>query len=527
MHFLKKNFVLIFFSSYLLTGLLIWPNMPGNWDELANHRTGVGSFHNINRFLKVWEGKKAGSRGGEHGTAYEMTLLAMEKLTGLEEETQRREIYLLRHLIIFLTFFAASICFYHICNMYFHSRYWGLIGAILFALHPRIFNHSFHNSSDIGFLSFCTIAAFFIFKFIETLKVKWLLPAAFFSAFAVDIRMPGIMLIGFTVMGCVISVLDKRTSFKISFSKLSLYLLVSWVFIVLLWPYLWGEAIHNFIFAFKGMSKLKFTAYMLYLGDSVVSTKLPWHYNFVWIAVTTPIFILVSILLGHLAVVYNAIKGLRKIVFDYKLLTFAGWMWVPLIAPVIFKSTLFDSWRHHFFVYPAMVFFAVYGLVFVFELSRKYFSNRIFMNGFKGIVAAGVLHLLFINISFHPYQALYFNSLPPIFTSKVTELGHRFEVDYWGIGYRAGLEFLANMDHEGKVIINLKRPIYQNWMLLPDHVRDKLEYEQGDSGFQYFMSTYRNTSKEFEQGVYGREVYSKSYNGVKVLTVREYPTKKK
>ena len=104
-----------------------------------------------------------------------------------------------------------------------------------------------------------------------------------------------------------------------------------------------------------------------YFGSYVSSENVPWHYSIVWIFITTPILYLLLFLIGFYLISSRIIKRLLKIEKNDSLID----LWrgnkelqdfiyllillVPIFSVIILNSTLYDGWRHLYFVYPSFL----------------------------------------------------------------------------------------------------------------------------------------------------------------------------
>ena len=186
-----------------------------------------------------------------YGVIFDLPLALIEVLFNLQDT---RDIYLVRHLFNFLVFFISTICFYHLINFQFKSKAFALIGVLLLILSPRIFAHSFFNSKDIIFLSLIIFAIFFSLKTLNQNGIKYIFLAAFFTAFATALRVPGCYISILTIF-CYLLNYDKE---KHVFSRLKFslyYFSFFFILLYLLWPFLWEDPLANFFIHLNYLAK--------------------------------------------------------------------------------------------------------------------------------------------------------------------------------------------------------------------------------------------------------------------------------
>ena len=126
--------------------------------------------------------------------------------------------------------------------------------------------------------------------------------------------------------------------------------------------------IKNFFIVLSNLSKFDVEIYNLYMGNYINAKSLPWHYTLVWQLITIPIVYLILFLMGFLLVVYRFVKRLKQIenedfwrgnneLLD---LIFLATYLIPIFLIIIFNSTLYDGWRHLYFIYPSFLLSEVY-----------------------------------------------------------------------------------------------------------------------------------------------------------------------
>lgn len=142
---LITNLLPFFFPPlFLCTGLAVYDDYGISVDEIRNRDTGLVSFAYIlygDRALFKFPDR-------DYGVAFHLLLVIIEKALGLKDF---RDIFLMRHLITFLTFFSSVIIFYFLCKKIFSNWKYGLTGCLFLVLSPRIFAESFYNSKDLVF----------------------------------------------------------------------------------------------------------------------------------------------------------------------------------------------------------------------------------------------------------------------------------------------------------------------------------------------------------------------------------------
>ena len=421
----------------------------------------------------------------DYGVAFDLPAFFIERLFSLNDSRQQ---YLLRHAFTFIVFWIGLIAIYHTAKLRFN--HWGiaLLASTLLLTSPRLYGEAFFNNKDIVFMACCAASLYTLTRLRLTLSWQSAFFHALVIAVTINIRIAGVIFFGLTlfmlVMLCSLRLITVRN-----------FLTLTCVFGVTcalctyaLWPWLWEDPFTNFLVAFKNMSRFRWEYFNLYLGDYVLAKSVPWHYAPVWIALTTPVLILVCFVFGAVnvfkKVVLRPLQSLKRLDYflDFLYLAAVGG---PICAVIILNSTLYDGWRQLYFVYPAIVLISVAGL----QIINK---KRVFGLNLAGLMAITFsLHIL-LNVSWmirnHPFQHLYFNGLMTLSSSHKS-----FERDYWGVTGVKGLEFiLANDDRTCITIRSLGvTSIQQAIELLKPQDRQRMKLDPSNLESDYILTNYR------------------------------------
>ena len=511
-----KIVVCLFFAAYLFIGISIFKHYGISWDEHWQRRIGIinslYAFKGVQRLLT--------DRERYHGTAFETLLVATERILNLSKSP--RATFFMRHLLTFLLFYTGVLFFYRLCKYRFGSWKIGLLGSLFLILSPRIFAHSFYNSKDIAFLAMFIISIYTLVKYLDK---KTLSTAAFHAlacALLIDIRILGIIVPFLTLIFFIGDLLVTRTE-KIERKKIIgsffTYAFLLIFFTVLFWPLLWKNPVYHFINAFKLMSHYSFySGTVLYLGDYLQASNLPWHYISVWIVITTPVFYTFYFFIGCFVsiklLLRNPIQFYLSKKNDFILIL---WFFLPLVAVIVFRSILYDAWRQMFFIYPAFLILSLVGLISLFEFIKLKFqglSYKIINVTLILVIVFSLINTARFMIRYHPYQNVYFNILAG---RDMNEIKNNFELDYWGLSYRKGLEYILKKDRN-KII----KVYVANWpgkanahMLTSDDIK-RLLYVKNLEEAKYFLSNYRWHKEEYPLK---EEYYSIKIDGTKIMVV--------
>lgn len=283
--FIKQPIIVIItFAAILITGLIIVKDFGISTDEHLQHRYGEMTW----KYVVKGEKRLLTYPDRYYGPAFEMALILAENIILARDKAK---IFKLRHTLNFLTYFIGLLFFFMLVSKHLQDWRWGLLGAIMLVLTPRITGHAFYNSKDIPILVFSIISMFTLFKFTETRTIKWAILHGLACAVAIDIRILGVLMVGLTLVKCTgdFIFVDKLKNSKKFLLLVGLYLVVLFTGIYAMWPTLWKNPLHEFSQAYLQMKKFHWDHDVLYLGQYVRSTNLPWHYALVWMAITIPV----------------------------------------------------------------------------------------------------------------------------------------------------------------------------------------------------------------------------------------------
>jgi hypothetical protein len=149
---------------------------------------------------------------------------------------------------------------------------------------------------------------------------------------------------------------------------------------------------------------------------------------------------------------------------------FSLFVFTLIIAPIILiitnSSTLYNGWRHVYFIFPPLVILAI-GFIYYTKIifNKKKFLLKT-LNVFLFII---LLNNITNIIRLHPYQYMYFNFLFEKDANK------NFEIDYWGLSNRDALIKLPINKYE-KINVGVLglANLEMSRKLLPDDLKKKI-----------------------------------------------------
>jgi len=504
---------LVLLAATVLTGYLIHRDYGVSWDEPIQQHYG----RNIAEDAVHGGGSAADDPLKAYGPAYEMALVAVQFVSGVRDAA---EIFPLRHLLNFLTFAIGLIFFYKLGALFLRNRAASLAACAALVLSPVIFGHAFFNSKDMPFLTFFVVAMYSLVRFLDRPRWTTALRHALASGWLVAVREPGLQLV---VLGVAAAVwIAFRLPGPLRTRRLvwlGPYLVVTSACIVLFWPSLWSHPWTNFWFAVRTMSRYPWPGAVIYAGAEIPATALPWHYVFTWIAITTPLAYLAGFAAGLPPVIRAAWRELRgsSSVDGLHACLLLAWFFVPIASVIAFRSVLYDGWRHLYFVYPALLLIAAKGYLVTGHVLRerwsRHWSIRAAGAGAGLLVIVNVAAVTVFMIRAHPYEHVYFNEL----VGGLRGARFQFDMDYWGLSYRRGLEAILRSDQDAVIpVYAMDGPGEENASALPFQQRHRLLFVESLDQAKYFVGAYRYRRAEYPY----RDVIDRvEVNGVPILLV--------
>jgi hypothetical protein len=510
----RKHFLaIVLLAVVLITGLLTYKTYGTYWDEYLQRDMGKVSYNYVfhhDQALKTFMDK-------DYGVLIELPLYAMEVKLFANNFNASIEA---RHLCCFLIFFVGLVFFYALLLKLKFSIEWATIGMAMLVLSPRIYGHSFFNSKDIPLMVFYIIAFYTLLLLIQKQNYSRAILHAFVTGLLINIRITGIIIIPFTIFFLMAflasnSFNNKQAILWLNLIKILLvYLILSTVFVYLFWPFLWENPFQNFITTFNNMSKFRWDGYTYLMGEHIRSIHSPWYYLPKWIAITTPVFYLFAFSIGVLLFFNDLIR--KKVSFFLEEKTLNHWMVLsflsgPIVIIIYLNSTLYDSWRHVYFVYPFLIISGLYGLSALSNYLKKYSWSIIF------VAILFTSFELIKMVQSHPYHYVYFNEIPE---KKRNEIIQKNDVDFWGVSFKQGFEKILQLDQRQKIkIYATSSPAYYNYLFLNQTIKNcRIEFVDDERKADYYITNYRydpNDHAEFKN----KKLFSLEYANSEFITV--------
>ncbi|UOR04781.1 hypothetical protein MUN82_17770 [Hymenobacter aerilatus] len=512
----------LFFGLLLLLGLYVYRDYGVSWDEPVDRDNGAVNLKYVlervapqlihqQRTTYASIPPLTNYPDNDHGVAFELPLAVLGVLVARGDSAAY---YHLRHLSIFCVFWVGCWALYGLARHYFGSWLWALFAVGLLVLSPRFFAEAFFNGKDIVFMACFIVAMFTLARLLVCATVIRATLHALATAVAIDVRVPGLLIVGFTVALLAWQLLLRPSKRLLSLGLL--YVLLTTVFMVIGWPFLWDAPIANFLWSYQHLSHYPWQGQNLYFGQ-LIDSQVPWHYLPVWILITTPTPYLLAALLGV------AVSGRRLArqrfaqieLVGYLTLLVVSWLLVPVVLVIILRSRFYDGWRHLYFIYPALVLVAVQGIRWLVQATRRPHPARYLALGVLLLSAVETMRTAIRMVQMHPFQQVYFSFIPAQMAERL------FERDYWGLSYYQGLQWLLRHHHSAELLsvsAPVVTPVVANSLLFTTSKQARLAIHREPQKGRFFITNYRWHPQPYADSL-GQEIYSIRAEGITILSI--------
>ncbi|MFC7667508.1 hypothetical protein ACFQT0_09000 [Hymenobacter humi] len=157
----------------------------------------------------------------------------------------------------------------------FGSWRWGLVGAGMLVLSPRIFAEGFYNHKDLVFMSLFALGGLTLMRLLRRPTAGRAVVHALVTALAVDVRIMGLLLPVLTAGFGALEWWARPVRRQALVRSIAVYAAASGPLMVLFWPYLWEAPVARLWECFGNFRRFRQTMQVFYLGQLVSCQRLP------------------------------------------------------------------------------------------------------------------------------------------------------------------------------------------------------------------------------------------------------------
>ncbi len=365
----------------------------------------------------------------DHGACAYYPLLWLVGNRSLSASTRM----ILWHAYTWLWFVAGAAALWLICRRFGLSRGGSCVAALFLVFSPRMFAEGHYNNKDMVLLSLTLLTLWLALRLMERPGALRALLFSLAGAAAANTKVVGLYVWGL----CALAVLARQLAGRRMDGRVwraALVTLFSFAgFYALLTPALWADPAGYLRYALVNAADFsRWQNDVLFRGAifSLRTDALPWYYLPYMILVTTPVWLLLLIAVGQVLAAGRFLRPRSRPLRDDAsvglLLCTLLWL-VPMLYAVITHPTLYNGWRHFYFLYGPMLALAAYGAGRIGDRLRRERSARLRRAAAAALALCMVASGAQIALS-HPNQYAYYNVL--LYGKNIPET---MELDYWNV----------------------------------------------------------------------------------------------
>lgn len=508
-----KTAVLLFFALYFVIGLFCYDDYGCGPDEGMERQTSLVNYKYVieklglpvseeNRTWMEYLPDLKEYRDRYYGTALHFPLVLIE--AAFHFTLTSRQFYMMRHFYTFLNFFAGMIFFYDLLRKRFGSG-WGLIGTIAFVATPRFFAESFYNNKDLIFVAWYIISIWFSLRWVEKKDFRSAAECGIILALTCNTRFNAIVFFPMLAAVWLYDFIFRKERGKKAWLSLLLLLSVATAVFIAVTPNFWESplTVLRETFEFNRQHPNHTADGNLFFGKIVDAAKTR-SFVPVWIFLTTPLIYLLLSAFGCICFAADLVRYRLQAYTDRRRMTNLFLFcigFLPVAAIILMHVFIYNSWRHCYFCYPTILYFAVLGASRIAGQKRREFRWGVVTLFLIAILGNGIWI-----IRNHPHEYAYFSPV-------VRKYSSLFSGDYWGISSRELIGYIVDSDPGKHIKINhLYSPtgsINRGLLDRSDRHRLELTYDESRDVDYYIVIRDDKPSTDI-----GKEKYEPVYNMV-------------
>lgn len=521
----KKNLIncliVLVFLAYLALGIGIYRDYGISSDEPTER---ISTLVNVKYVLNFFGMDKMSGfdvpdletyQDRYYGTFLQMPTVIFEVMGhGLSD------VYYGRHLWTFLICLTGYLAFFFCLKTIYKSKLTALLGTLMVALYPRFFGEQFYNIKDMVFAATFMVCMFTTVKLIESrFKWNWCFWFAVSAAISTNVRIVGIifllLVLGYLLLDFILSKTDRTGIYSRRCEhplRCAIMLIIIYfaLFVVML-PVTWKNPVSGIWEVFSKFSNFdNWDGTIVFMGNVISKEELPWYYVPVWMLISVPVWYL---FLGAVAVVIGVSLCVKRIKNKENLLLllcsrYKYVLWcvlliaVPWLGIVVMHSTIYNGWRHCYFMLPPLVMFALFGVDYLFRKKRNWVLTIV-----PVMVIGGILQITWI-VHNHPHEMVYFNNVGKWF-------GEYFDRDYWHLSTKDAVKYIVEHETDDKFSVETPGNKHYKYLLTEEELSRIIDEEEP----LYSIETYRGKiGNDLKKDGY-EEIYSIYVDDFKICTI--------
>ncbi len=394
------------------------------------------------------DGRISQSIEKDHGESayYPAALLVMNN--GLSAAARMR----LWHGYTWLWMMAGVAALYQLAGRVGLSPVGRCAAVLFFIMSPRLFAQGHYNNKDMVLLSLLLLLLWLMMRLWEKPTVGRAVLFALVGAVAANTKIIGLFLFGLCALLALARLLAQKRMDRGAWMAAAAALVSFFAFWVLLTPAMWPDIPGYLAYAVQNARSFsRWSGYVLFRGTvfGYQRAALPFYYLPYMVLVTTPLWLLAMMAVGQGYALHYLVKHRRGLFRDATaaLLALCTALWlVPMLAVMALRPTLYNGWRHYYFMMAPLLVLAAYGLRRVGSALRG-LRKPVFARAGAALLAVLMGSTGVGMIVNHPTQYTYYNAL---LTGK--SIPDTMEMDYWNVSVLQTLDTLLEQT-QGEISI--------------------------------------------------------------------------
>jgi len=361
------------------------------------------------------------------------------------------------HLPIILWGIAGTATLFFFLKEAYSSRA-GILAALFVGLMPRYFADLHNNMKDIPSAAIFAVNMWLVWRLMRYRRTIDLVLAVIAFAVALNIKINSVFIPVIAAVWISIGWIRKDPGIRKKLPFLLTYFIAAPAAAFLLWWMFWpnpvGQLKHAYLTFGVGTNNIE----VILNGKWYCSgSTVPWYYPLWYLAITTPLPMLVLFLVGL------ASKQKKSL--------FILWLLLPLSRYLLPSVGVIDGIRHFEEVLFPIAAIAALGADRLLSLSKRSAVSY-------ALVGIMLIPLVWNIISYHPYQIAYFNEL----VGGTKGAMGNYDLDYWGTSQKKAVEWVNNTAPPGSKVHIVMAAAVAGQYLRPDLLPNlnKFGYDESD-----------------------------------------------
>ena len=455
MHFIKRNFLIIFFSIYFIIGSLNSLKTGISFDEYHEQNNWDYHLRLINNYIDHYIFGKEYSYDIQneyvvflgYGIGFQLISQPIQFLLKIILILSETHLDLFgaqlvsKHFVVFVFYIISAIFFYLILKKIIADKFFCNIATIFYCTYPYLFGQAMFSPKDVPFMSVWVICTYLSFNVFEKLVIykkitfSEVILFSFLTAYLLSIRIAGILIfvqyfISFLLL-ISLPTINLNKILKAYYLNFLIFIFSLIFFTYIFYPPFWNNPFLLFE-AIKVMSNHFNNVGTNTLGEIMYATDLPSTYLLIWFLVKLPALVILGIILLPFTEKKIFTNNKNIVLFGSLLISI---FLIPFIL-IFLGTNLYDEIRQVMFLVPLII---IVAMISFFTFSKFFFYT---------LAIFSICFFTIESVRINPYQYVWFN-LP----SRVIDLTKKFELEYQGISGREIAKKISNYEKVDQCIL--------------------------------------------------------------------------